>query len=545
MDVSEPGQETRAEQFHHLTHTVFDALVVGGRITGSGIAWQLARWGIKVALVEQGDFASGTSSRSSKLIHGGFRYLPHGEIRLVHQVSRERTRLAELMPHLITPLSMTVPAYRGGPFPLPLLTAGSWVYDRLGPIDRAHSPRRLNAAGVEARAPGIAHDGLTGGIAYYEFCGHDARITWAVIHTAEELGARALNYVRADLSQSRLKPGQTSEVAVEDVLTHTKASVQARVVVNAAGPWADALDSRARLVRSRGIHLAFPRTRFSLPHATILPTPENANIFAIPKGPITYIGTTDQPDDNPVASPGLPVDDAQYLLKVANRTFPELKLTLRDVVAAWSGVRPLVASDAKRQTDRLSRRDVVLPSPSLITVLGGKFTGFRATAEGVARTVLARLGGTGNRPSVEAIADAPDAGGIRTFAAWLADSYQLAEDWSYRLIQRYGTRAQQLLQSAGSGTLSPVVPGAPLMTAEVDWAVGREQVRTLGDLLIRRTGMAWLSGLSPEQLEPVAQRAAERLGEILGWSVEERARQIAMFRETAYLSDVARFRETM
>ncbi len=543
-NVNESPEEFRRKQFLRLTRSVFDAVVIGGGITGAGVAWQLARWGIKVALVERGDFASGTSSRSSKLIHGGFRYLPQGEVRLVHQVARERTRLAHLMPHLIRPLAMTVPAYRGGPFPLPLLAAGSWIYDRLGPIDRAHRPKRLSPEDVCERAPGISRRDLAGGIAYFEFSGHDARITWSVIRTSQELGAVALNYVRADLAQSRLNPEGLSDIWIQDTLSGERGSVRARVVVNAAGPWADVLDHRARLIRSRGIHLVFSWARFPISYATVLPTLENANLFAVPLGPITYVGTTDQRDEGTFDYPVLPLDDAQYLLDVVNRIFPNLTLTLGDVVAAWSGVRPLIATESPRATDQLSRRDVVLASASLITVLGGKFTGFRATADGVTRAVLRRLGGTGASPLPEYIVDAPDVRSIRALAAKLSDTYQLGQDWSWRLIQRYGTRAQELLASALPDALVPVAEDAPMLAAEVDWAIEHEQVYTLSDLLIRRTGLAWLSGMTPEQLVPVSDRVANRLQERLGWSAEQRANELRTFADSAYISDVTRFRQT-
>lgn len=536
--------ERRQRQFDALTHTHWDALVIGGGITGSGIAWQLARWGIKVALIEQGDYASGTSSRSSKLIHGGFRYLPHGELRLVRQVSRERTRLAQLMPHLIQPLPMTIPAYHGGPFSLSTLAFGSWVYDHLSHIDRDMSHRRLSASDVQTRTPGILPQQLTGGIAYYEFTGHDARINWAVVQTAEYLGTLTMNYVRANLAQSRLSADAPSFVTIEDRLSGRSGSVEARVVVNAGGPWADTLDPESHLVRSRGIHLVFPRDRFPLHYATILPTPENANIFAVPRGPITYLGTTDNPDDGMVDSPQLPVSDAQYLLDVANRMFPGAALKLTDVIAAWSGVRPLIAQDREQRTDRLSRRDLIVARPSMVTVLGGKFTGFRATAESVAETVLTRLGGTGRTPQPEAIVGAP---GTLAMAGLRAQLTERAGNWADLLIQRYGSRSLEWWEWAkqqGTEAIEPIRETAPLLTAEIDWAILREQAVSLADVLIRRSGLAWLGGLAPHVLREVAQRTADRMRTRLEWSPEERERQLTQFFHAAYVDDVARFRET-
>lgn len=537
--------ESREAQFRRLTTTTFDTLVIGGGITGAGIAWQLSRWGIQVALVEQGDYASGTSSRSSKLIHGGFRYLPHGEIRLVRQVSRERSRLFHLMPHLIRPLPMTIPAYDDGPFSLRTLSFGAWVYDHLSHIEHPLSHHRLSRDDVFHRTPGITIDHLRGGISYFEFSGHDARINWQVIKTAKSLGALAINYVHANLTKSNLRPEGLSEVVIEDQLTGQVGTVRARVVVNAAGPWASVVDPEEHLVHSRGIHLVFSRARFPLTHATILPTADNANIFAIPRGPVTYLGTTDQRDQGPLDVPALPVKDATYLLDIANRVFPQTLLRLQDIIAAWSGVRPLIAQDKDIKTDRLSRRDMILAKPSMVTVLGGKFTGFRATAEEVAETVLRRLGGTGRTPVPEAIQDAPHANELSQLRTRIINTYHIASQLADTLIERYGEASQDFLQWIEDEHLdhTPIMDGVPLLIAEVNWAMLKEQALTVGDILIRRTGLAWLGGLTPEVLRQVAVRTIAEMRLRLDWDGVESERQLAQFSTTAYLEDVLRFHQ--
>ncbi|NMP23123.1 glycerol-3-phosphate dehydrogenase/oxidase [Sulfobacillus harzensis] len=541
MDPHQSPLEQRERAFDRLTHSHWDVLVVGGGISGAGIAWQLSRWGVSVALVEQNDYASGTSSRSSKMIHGGFRYLPHGELGLVRQVSRERTRLARLMPHLISPLPMTIPAYRGGPFPLWALALGSGIYDRLGRIDATMAHRRLDPRSVKQRAPGIREDNLQGGIAYFEFGGLDARINWAVIATAAQQGVLALNYVRALFDQSTLKANGPSSVAVEDRLRGRMGTVEAQVVVNAAGPWADQLDRESHLVRSRGIHLVFPRKKFPLDFATILPTPENANIFAVPRGPVTYLGTTDNPDTSSIENPDLVAEDAQYLLGVANRLFPRLNLKLADVIAAWSGVRPLIAQDREARTDRLSRRDLVVARPSLVTVLGGKFTGFRATAENVAQTVLERLGGASKAARPESIADAPRGEQITALQTVLD---QAGVSWA---VARYGTRSLEWLAWArdrGHDALEPVLANVPLVQADIDWEILFEDARSVADVLIRRTGLAWLGGLRPEAVREMARRTAERMRIWLQWSADETERQIRDFWHTGYFDDVVKWNQT-
>ncbi len=528
----------REARFHQLTHQLFDVLVIGGGITGAGIAWQLARWGVKVALVEQGDYASGTSSRSSKLIHGGFRYLPHGEIRLVRQVAQERTRLARLMPHLVSPLRMTIPVYKDGPYPLPLLSLGTWVYDHLGPVDSHHQPTRRTADEIVSRVPHLTARHLRGAVDYYEFWGHDARITWAVIATAAHLGAITLNYVRAEFSPSHFPPSRPCEIAIVDQRTGNTGMVSARVVVNAVGPWASDWTSEAQLVKSRGIHLAFPYGRIPIPNAIVLKTPDHANVFAVPHGPATYIGTTDKRDASAPESPSLPFDDVQYLLDAANNTFSSLNLIPADIIAAWSGVRPLIAQDAHARTDQLSRRDKVLVNGSLITVLGGKFTGFRATAQAVAEKVLTRLGGTTFTPTSEYILGAPNIIDPMGTMRNIAQSHKIPEDWMAHMWERYGTYSDQLWATAKPEALAPVVDGIPLLLAEIDWAVQHEQALTVADILIRRTGLAWLEGLNLIQLDALAKGTSERMATLLGWTGNERDRQIHDFNNVSYVDQV-------
>ena len=536
----------RQQRFETLVGRPFDALIIGGGITGAGIAWQLARHGVKTALVEQGDYASGTSSRSSKLIHGGFRYLPHGEIRLIRHVSRERTRLAHLMPHLIQPLAMTIPAYHDGPFSLKTLAMGVWLYDHLSHTEKSLSHHRLSIQEVAARTPGIAIPHLSGGISYFEFSGHDARINWSVIHTAQALGAFTMNYVFADLPQSLLKPDGISQILVHDRLSGRTGHILARIVVNAAGPWADHLDPSQHLVRSRGVHLVFARQRFPLTHATILPTPENANIFAVPRGPVTYLGTTDQPDTGSIDSPSLPIDDVRYLLQIANHLFPQASLKLNDIIAAWSGMRPLVAQDVLKKTDRLSRRDMIVVKPSLITVLGGKFTGFRATAESVARTVLEMLGGTTLAPVAEFITAAPSPGQIPELLETLRNTHHVTKSTAHSLVERYGLDSLQLLEWAREThqEIDPIMNGIPLLGVEVSWAILREEAVSLADILIRRTGLAWLGGIPPEKMEELMMRVADRMRTILSWDADEIQRQVQDCHQTSYLTDVLRWRES-
>lgn len=539
---------TREQRFSQLSSSTFDVLIIGGGITGAGIAWQLSRYGFKVALVEQNDFASGTSSRSSKLIHGGLRYLPHGEFSLVREVSRERTRLATLMPHLIRPLSTTIPVYRWSPYSMATLPWALWYYDRLSHTASHYRHHRLTPNLVMAHAPGIEPEALTGGVSYWEYWGHDARIVWSVIETAESLGAITVNYTTVTDPQELTKRCRSSPVDIEVVDNRSQKSyaVTTRLIINAAGPWADQMDSRHPLVRSRGIHLVFPHERLPLSHLTILPTEDGANVFAVPQGSITYVGTTDCPDSGDINCPSLPMSDVKYLLTIVNRIFPQTRLQTRDIIAAWSGLRPLIADDANTHTDRLSRRDLITPEGSLITVLGGKFTGFRATAQNVTRTVLQRLDPPATVPAVEAIISAPAQDQMHIWHQQLVESTGLDQTLIESLLQRYGIALKNLAVWANQipDGFDRVVDSAPVLHAEISWSVMKEQVQTVADFVIRRTGMAWLAGLSPNTVALLINRVAETMRPLFDWSSAEMHQQILQCQNACYLPQVLAMRQS-
>jgi glycerol-3-phosphate dehydrogenase len=538
---------TREQRFSQLTATKFDALIIGGGITGAGIAWQLSRYGFKVALVEQNDFASGTSSRSSKLIHGGLRYLPHGEFALVREVSRERSHLSALMPHLVHPLSATIPVYRWSPYSMTTLPLALWYYDRLSRTSISYRHHRLTPDQVIARTPGIEPEALTGGVSYWEYWGHDARIVWSVIETAESLGAITVNYATVKDPLELAKNCQSSPVNTEivDILTQRSYALSTRLIINAAGPWADQIDSRHHLVRSRGIHLVFPHERLPLSDLTILPTENGANVFAVPHGPITYVGTTDCPDSGDVGQPSLPMSDVNYLLTIVNRIFPQANLKSRDVIAAWSGVRPLIADDANIQTDRLSRRDLITSEGSLITVLGGKFTGFHATAQNVTRTVLQRVTPPATIPVDEAIVCAPAADQIQLWQQQLEESTGLDPTLVEALLSRYGIALKNLAVWANQipDGFDRLVESVPVLHAEISWGVMKEQVQTVADFVIRRTGMAWLAGLSPNTVTILINRVAETMRPLLDWSSTEMNQQILQCQNACYLPQVITMRK--
>lgn len=540
-----PGmvQDMRRQRLQHLTQQRFDVLVIGGGITGAGAAWQLARYPLKVALVERRDFASGTSSRSSKLIHGGLRYLPHGQIGLVRQISRERTHLSTLMPHLIHPLAFSLPVFQGDPYSMTMLSTGVWFYDHLGRVPKALRRHRIDRGEISARLPGIRQDALRGGISYWEYSGFDARITWSVIETAESLGAVTLNYCQAQL-ESAERDGDGVTVPIVDVIGRQSGSIRARLVINATGIWDPPASLNAPpLARSRGIHLVFPHQRLPLLSATTLPNQAMSNLFAIPRGNVTYVGTSDTGDEGDRDRPDIPDQEVGALLTAVNGVFPDAMLKTRDIIAAWSGMRPLLADPDQLASDRLSRRDVIVEGDRFLAILGGKFTGFRATARTVAERALSKLGfspaTTARNESIASAAPlAPSR--LEQWSQWMG----LSASTIRSLWERYGMDTEDVLRHAQEQAhgLEPIATGLPFLAGEISWAVVREQAQHLTDVIIRRTGLAWLSGAPPDVLGKVLERSADIMAPWLDWSRDQVQAEVASCRLEAYLPEVMRFR---
>ncbi|HEX6059255.1 MAG TPA: glycerol-3-phosphate dehydrogenase/oxidase, partial [Gemmatimonadaceae bacterium] len=347
----------------------FDVLVVGGGITGAGIARDAALRGLSVALVERDDFASGTSSRSSRLVHGGVRYLEHGHLHLVFESSAERRRLLRLAPHLVRPLRFVWPVYRGARVPRWKLSAGLTLYDLLALFRNVAPHRPLSARGVLAEEPALAREALVGGAAYYDAATNDARLTLANAVGAVEAGAVVLNH--AELRALARTDGRITGATILDRLGGGEIAARARVVVNAAGPWSDAVrrlaepGTGAGLHGTKGVHVTVPRERIGNRGAVTLLSPLDGRVmFVLPAGRHAIVGTTDTetqatPDDVRATTA-----DIDYLLRSANAFFPEARLGRDDVVAAWAGVRPLVASQYGAGTTAASREHALARGPS-------------------------------------------------------------------------------------------------------------------------------------------------------------------------------------
>ncbi|MGH9303260.1 MAG: glycerol-3-phosphate dehydrogenase/oxidase, partial [Acidimicrobiales bacterium] len=384
-----------------LARERLDVLVIGGGITGAGVLLDAAARGLNAGLVEREDFGSGTSSKSSKLIHGGLRYLQQRELRLVHENLVERQRLLHNAPHLVHPLPFLIPLFgTGGVVDQAVVRAYSlalWLYDASGGWRIGHRHRKISAEEVSAHLPTIRHDRLVAGFVYFDARADDARLTLCLVRTAAlDHGATALNHAEA-VSLVRGRDGRVSGavVAVSDLGGRTtELEVRAKVVVNAAGVWADevaTLDEPQRpgiLRPAKGIHLTVPRDKLPWDTAAVVPVSgDRRSIFVIPWGEHTYIGTTDTAYSGSLDHPGIDSRDVSYLLDAVNSAL-SVPLRPADVTGAWAGLRPLLANvtarnrRASERTADLSRRHQVLVSPSgLVTVTGGKLTTYRKMAE--------------------------------------------------------------------------------------------------------------------------------------------------------------------
>jgi glycerol-3-phosphate dehydrogenase len=475
---------TRAERFAALGAPAreFDLLVIGGGITGCGIAREAAARGLSVALVEKNDFASGTSSRSSRLIHGGVRYLEHGQIHLVFESSAERRQLLRLAPHLVRPLAFTWPVYAGARIPRWKLGLGLTAYDALALFRNVRRHRRLSTRGVLAREPGLASDGLRGGALYYDAATDDARLTLANAIGAAEIGAVVVNHASVRALEAR--DGRIVGARVDDELTRESVDVRAAVVVNATGPWSDtvrALDQSAPLpgarkaVRgSKGTHIAIRRERLGNHDALTLLSPMDGRVmFVLPAGAFAIVGTTDtfttsSPDDvRPTA------EDVSYLLATANRFFPAAKLGANDVVAAWAGIRPLLPSS--RETPGAASREhaVTVSGAGLVSITGGKLTTYRVMAADVLRVVLRELG----RPAGAAHLTPLPGGDIRSYEQLVADISRETDDASLsaHLAASYGSRWPRVWSEITSdGGDTRLADGLPYTAGELRYCARNE-----------------------------------------------------------------------
>ena len=531
MRESSFSQATRAEAFAGLRDTALDLLVIGGGITGAGIARDAAMRGIRTAVVDAGDFGWGTSSRSSRLIHGGLRYLEHGWLRLVFEASRERRTLLRIAPHLVRPRAFVFPAFEGTRLKRWEISAGVWLYDILALFRNVHAHRLLSRRGVLKREPLLRERGLTGGALYWDAQTDDARLVVATMRAAHAHGASCLNYVRV-VSLDKAD-GRVQGAILEDAFSGERVTVKAHVVVNATGPWSDALrrldDPAATplLRNTKGAHIAVPQRRIGNEGAVTLLSPIDGRVmFVLPWGNVTIVGTTDT--DDPVSPDDVAPtsEDVLYLVRSANAVFPNARLGMEDVIAAWAGLRPLLHDGAAATVAVPREHRIVESTGGLVTIAGGKLTTYRAMAAQVVNVVARRLRSLDRRtlPTHAASALLPLPGGDIAEPAALVEQLVVEgveEPIAQHLVDAYGSEASAVvkLMHEDPALAAPLVEGGPWRGAEVVYQARRELALTVSDVLIRRTHVLHRCGAEGNGAAPVVGRLLQRE---LGWSDERR-----------------------
>lgn len=531
----------RHSNLENAAENVADLVVVGGGITGAGVAREAALRGLRTVVVDKGDLASGTSSRSSKLIHGGLRYLAQGDVALVREAARERAVLRRLAPHLARPLWMMMPtASLAGRMKM---QAGVWTFEKLAGDQAGDKYQILDRREALDQEPGLKASPLAGAVVFQEYLTDDARLVLETLQGAAAHGALVANY--AEVTAVEADPAGL-KVSVRDHLSGGSLVVRTRCLVNAGGPWFENVQrmaasaqadsaSATRLQLTRGIHLVVPLERLPVRHSVVLRSPDGRSTFVVPRGRVAYIGTTDTHYQGRPEEPGVSVEDARYLLDSVAATFAEAP-EASDIIGTWSGVRPLLAQEGKSPSE-ISRRDEIVRGPGpVIAIAGGKLTTYRRMSERVCLEVFRLLGRSAD-VGVDS-AQVPLAGGCLEDQQALRASGPSGPDpiLAERLWSTYGTAAHAILESiAADPSLADPVGGlAELTRAEVRHAVRHEMVATLDDLLRRRSRVAMFDTRAAVDAAP---EAAQCLGSELGWD-QEKIRAEALGASAAWAAEL-------
>lgn len=385
----------RSQLIESLTNQTFDLAVIGGGITGAGIALDAASRGLRVALIEKGDFASGTSSKSTKLIHGGLRYLKQLEIQLVREVGLERATVHRLAPNLVTAEKMLLPLIKQGTYGQMATSLGLWVYDVLAGVQGDDKRKMLSKSETIKKEPMLRSDILVGGGFYAEYRTDDARLTIENIKTAQSYGAISANYVSAQ--SFSYTANKINGIHCKDEQSGQSFILQANNVISAAGPWVDNLRKKDKSLKgkhlflSKGVHIVVPFKRFPIKQSVYFDNSDGRMVFAIPRHRTTYIGTTDTPYQGDLDHIPIDLEDVEYLLDATNNMFPDLKLTVDDVESSWAGLRPLIHEEGKSASEMSRKDEIFISETGLISIAGGKLTGYRKMAERVVDVLAKRM----------------------------------------------------------------------------------------------------------------------------------------------------------
>ena len=522
MSPALPLTAERPKVLDDLDNQSFDVAIIGGGITGAGVARNLARRGLSVVVFEANDFASGTSSRSTKLIHGGLRYLAMGEFRIVRKTASERKVIHRMAKHLAEPRWMVYPTAKRSE--QALVRLGVTAYELLGGVARHERHQTWNRALLKAREPLIDQRAFRSAVVFREYVTDDARLVLANLRDAAAHGAVILNHCRV---VEICGDPRASSLQATCALSRRTVTIGAGAIVNASGPWVDpvrrlegAVDDR--LVLSKGVHLTLARDRLPVNNTVTMPMPDGRTLFVVRRGDATYVGTTDTlVSRDPEVWPSITDEDVSYILHAVERTFDVASIERSEIQAAWAGLRPLI-SDGEDKPGEISRKDEIwVGERGMITVAGGKLTGYRLMAEKVADTVGANTSVVvGASPKESGYLPGGNFDGeVEDLAAYISQQHNLGIHIAHRLASLYGSEYGDVL-SLGK---EPIVPGSKIISGEIAWAIEYEGAATLEDVFYRRTRAAWYEPNACELLQPMASVMAQHTG----WSPERVEQEVA------------------
>ena len=519
----------------NLRNKEFDVVVIGGGITGAGIALDATQRGMKVALVEMQDFAQGTSSRSTKLVHGGLRYLKQAQIKVVAETGKERAIVYENGPHVTTPEWMLLPMHKGGTFGKFTTNIGLTMYDRLAGVKRHERKKMLSKQATLNKEPLVKKDGLKGGGYYVEYRTDDARLTIEVMKRAAEKGAEVINHTKSTDFVYDAK-NKVSGIKVKDMLTGEEYQINAKKVINAAGPWVDEVRKKdytrnnKQLRLTKGVHVVIDQSKFPLGQAVYFDTEKDGRmIFAIPREGKAYVGTTDTFYNNEKTKPLTNQEDRDYLIDAINYMFPDVHVTDADIESTWAGVRPLILEDGKDPSE-ISRKDEIWEGKSgLLTIAGGKLTGYRHMALEIVDLLAKRLkqeyslkfadSKTKNTPI-----SGGDVGGSKNFENYVNRKVEegkalgLSTDVAHNLASKYGSNVDKLFAIAQLTNEKDL--NMPLeLYVQLVYSVQNEMVYKPTDFLIRRTGKLYFDINTVKQYK---QAIIDELDKLLNYTAEQK-----------------------
>ncbi|MES2641488.1 MAG: glycerol-3-phosphate dehydrogenase/oxidase [Myxococcota bacterium] len=536
----------------------FDLVVIGGGAIGAASARDAALRGLKVALIDTDDIASGTSSRSSKLIHGGLRYLEQGDLSLVFESVSERRTMMNIAPHLVRPLGFLFPIYASDPVRLATLRLGLIVYEGLALFRSPKRHKTLSAAEVGEEVPLLRKTGLHGGPLYWDCMTDDARLTLETVLDARQAGAAVLTYGRAELRRG--EDGRITGVRVIDLADRSGAprtvDIRASAVINATGPWSDSVRSSPtqqshQLRLTKGVHIVLPAARLPLEHTVVCFHPKDQRVmFVIPWGDQVYVGTTDTDYEGDPRDVAADAADIDYLLQAIDAYFPDVHIRPDEITATWAGLRPLIRAEGVSPSQVSREHVITTDADGLVSIAGGKLTTARRMGAEVVEEAVEWMKKSGHppatlRPVNTAQLPLPGAVGwpAEDDGTEVAQKVLAAADGRLELAtcrylaDRYGTLSVDLVRESAHDQrlFQPIIAGRPEILGQIDWAVRYEMALTVTDFMARRTQLFFRDA---DQGLGALTVVSERMAELLGWSDEQRRHSA-----NAYRNEVARSRQ--